>query len=107
MIEIFIMMYINNTIDNEKLNISSKQEKANFIYGENNKITSVQKGKEEYQNMPDNLEGYKVIGKLEIKSIKLSTYILEETIPETLNISVTKLTGPRNKRNRQLMYNRS
>lgn len=94
MIEIFIMMYINNTIDNEKLNISSKQEKANFIYGENNKITSVQKGKEEYQNMPDNLEGYKVIGKLEIKSIKLSTYILEETIPETLNISVTKLTGP-------------
>lgn len=56
---------------------------------EENKITV-----KEYQNMPKEIDGYKVIGKLEIPKIELSTYILAETTPETLNISVTKLTGP-------------
>ena len=47
-----------------------------------------------YQNMPKELKGKTVLGKLTIPSIKLETYILEETSDETLNISVTKLTGP-------------
>ena len=47
-----------------------------------------------YQNMPKELKGKTVIGKLTIPSINLETYILEETSDETLNISVTKLTGP-------------
>lgn len=40
------------------------------------------------------IEGVKVIGKLEIPKINLNTYILEETSKETLNKSVTKLCGP-------------
>ena len=44
--------------------------------------------------MPKELKGKTVIGKLTIPSINLETYILEETSDETLNISVTKLTGP-------------
>ncbi len=49
---------------------------------------------EEYQNMPREIDGHKVIGKLEIPKIELSTYILNETTDKTLNVSVTKLTGP-------------
>lgn len=49
---------------------------------------------EEYTNMPRNIKGYKVIGKLSISSINLETYILEETNNKTLNLSVTKLSGP-------------
>ena len=49
---------------------------------------------QEYQNMPKEIKGYKVIGKLEIPKIELSTYILSETNDKALNVSVTKLTGP-------------
>ena len=49
---------------------------------------------QEYQNMPKEIKGYKVIGKLEIPKIELSTYILSETTEKALNVSVTKLTGP-------------
>ena len=49
---------------------------------------------QEYQNMPKEVNGYKVIGKLEIPKIELATYILAETNDKTLNVSVTKLTGP-------------
>lgn len=50
--------------------------------------------KEEYKNMPRELKGYKVIGKIEIPKIGLNTYILSETNKKSLKISVTKLYGP-------------
>lgn len=49
---------------------------------------------EEYKNMPKEIKGYKVIGKLEIPKINLHTYILSETNTKALKISVTKLYGP-------------
>lgn len=49
---------------------------------------------EEYTCMPKELKGNKVIGELIIPSISLDTYILQETNNKTLNVSVTKLTGP-------------
>ena len=48
----------------------------------------------EYQNMPESIDGHKVVGKLEIPKIELTTYILGYTSKESLNKSVTKLTGP-------------
>lgn len=50
---------------------------------------------EPYKNMPQQLEGYEVIGKLEIPKISLTTYILSETNKNTLKVSVTKLCGPK------------
>ena len=50
---------------------------------------------EEYNNMPSEIKGYKVIGKLAIHSIELNTYILNETNEKTLNVSVTKIAGPK------------
>ena len=50
---------------------------------------------EEYNNMPSEIKGYKVIGRLAIPSIELNTYILNETNEKTLNVSVTKIAGPK------------
>lgn len=53
------------------------------------------KKKEAYKSMLQQIEGYEVIGRLEIPKIDLNTYILSETNKDTLNISVTKLCGPK------------
>lgn len=44
--------------------------------------------------LPTDIEGFEIIGKIEIPKINLSTYILSETSEESLNKSVTKLCGP-------------
>ena len=49
---------------------------------------------EEYKNMPRELKGYKVIGKIEIPKINLTSYILSETNNKSLKVAVTKLYGP-------------
>jgi len=47
-----------------------------------------------YKDLPEEIQGYKVIGKLDIPKINVSTYILNETDTKSLNIAVTKLCGP-------------
>lgn len=82
---------------------SLKKEKEVICTNENvatsNRIQTVSqsnyKEKEPYKNMPQQIEGYEVIGKLEIPKIDLTTYILSETDKNTLKISVTKLCGPK------------
>lgn len=78
--------YINNTINYmTQTDIKNIQKNSNQI--NYNK-------REAYKNIPDNIDGYEVIGKLEIPKIELSTYILSETDKHTLGKSVTKLCGP-------------
>lgn len=48
----------------------------------------------EYENMPKEIEEYKVIGKITIPKIEVEKYILEETTEEALKESVTKICGP-------------
>lgn len=50
---------------------------------------------EAYTNMPQEIDGYEVIGRLQIPKIELDTYVLSETDENTLNKSVTKLCGPK------------
>lgn len=50
--------------------------------------------KKEYETMPQEVKGYKVIGKITIPKLKLDTYILNETTTKALKVSVTKLYGP-------------
>lgn len=50
--------------------------------------------KKEYETMPQTIKGYKVIGKIEIPKLNLSSYILGETNNKSLKVSVTKLYGP-------------
>lgn len=78
--------YKNNTINYiTQTDIKNIQKNSNQI--NYNK-------REAYKNIPENIDGYEVIGKLEIPKIELSTYILSETDKHTLNKSVTKLCGP-------------
>ena len=44
--------------------------------------------------LPTDIDGFEIIGELEIPKINLSTYILSETNNESLGKSVTKLCGP-------------
>lgn len=46
-------------------------------------------------DMPDKIENYSVIGQLVIEKIELEKYILNKTTNYSLNLSVTKLYGPR------------
>lgn len=48
----------------------------------------------EYENMPRNIDKYKVIGKITIPKINVEKYILEETTKDSLLQSVTKICGP-------------
>ena len=84
-----------------------KYEKKDIIYTvnyiENKEIKQLKKSenevnykkKEAYTNIPKDVDGYEVIGMLEIPKINLTTYILSETNKHTLSKSVTKLCGPK------------
>lgn len=49
---------------------------------------------EEYKKIPREIEGYKVVGKIQIPKIDVEFYILSDTNKDTLKVSVTKLCGP-------------
>lgn len=103
----YIILLFIATIGMLELNYPNKQFEKQTIEKEIKKIEepkiekienpikprNVSKVKE-YASMPQNIDGYKVVGKLEIPKIELSTYILEETTTESMSKSVTKLTGP-------------
>ena len=76
-----------NIIDVQK-NIATKNEVQTHK-------TKSYKQIEPYKDMPQQLEGYEVVGKLEIPKINLTTYILSETNKNTLKVSVAKLCGPK------------
>lgn len=79
-----------------KKNIKELEEKSNIKF-EQETVVEEEKIIEEYipqKILPIEIEGYKVVGKLEIPKINLSTYILSETNDNSLKESVTKLCGP-------------
>ena len=79
-----------------KKNIKEIKEVSN-IKIEKEIVVEEEKIREEYipkKILPTEVGGYKVVGKLEIPKINLSTYILEETNDDSLKESVTKLCGP-------------
>ena len=94
---IFIGIFILKNINKESTNtnqINYTEENSNINKFEEIKtINIIYKQKE--VDFPKEIEGVKVIGKLEIPKINLTTYILKETSKENLNISVTKLCGPK------------
>ena len=75
--------------------IGSKKEKYINVVGEE----QIQEAREtlnlkEYENIPKDIDGYKVIGKITIPKINVEKYILAETMEETLKLSCTKVCGP-------------
>ena len=82
---------IQSNINKVENNVENMVENSITQIQESNVIKEEQ---EEYVDMPRELKWYKVIGKLEIPKIKLSTYILDHTDKKTLKVSITKLYGP-------------
>lgn len=86
---------VENNVKNIVENSITQIQESNVIKEEQEKQEKPKEEKqEEYVDMPRELKGYKVIGKLEIPKIKLSTYILDHTDKKTLKVSITKLYGP-------------
>lgn len=95
----FALIFISLLIG--KLSIGTEKFDNNFEAYSNYKtsIASVAQEDETINIIENKLEiqeidGVKVVGRLEIPKIELVTYILEDTSKETLNKSVTKLCGP-------------
>jgi len=69
-------------------------QQEEFVEKEVKEVSKVDQ-KQAYISIPEKINGYTVIGKIEIPKIELETYILEETSKKSLNESVTKLCGPK------------
>lgn len=91
----FFIFFLANGNNTEKTN--NQPQVYNEYESEEKQVIQVtaSKPKQAYLNMPEQINGFKVIGKIEIPKIELQTYILEETTKESLNESVTKLCGPK------------
>lgn len=105
---LFMIIFVNITtrIKTDRIpdvqpleNISSSEEMNSQLDQIKSTVADIQEKTSQttlmpYINMPEEIKGYRVIGKLEIDKINLSTYILETTSKDTLKLSVTKLYGP-------------
>lgn len=84
---IWSLRYKNKSKENIAVNIEVIQEP---VVNKNKNLNEVIP----QRILPTDIDGFEIIGKLEIPKINLSTYILSETNKETLDKSVTKLCGP-------------
>ena len=85
---------VTSIINTEKLNNKSKEVSIDIVGEE--KIAEAREvlNLKEYENMPREVDGFKVIGKITIPKIEVEKYILEKTTTESLLVGVTKICGP-------------
>lgn len=85
---------LTSTINTSNLNNKSKEVSIDIVGEE--KIAEAREVLylKEYENMPKEVDGFKVIGKITIPKIDVEKYILEETTAESLLSGVTKICGP-------------
>ena len=85
---------LTSTINTNKLNNNSKEVSIDIVGEE--KIAEAREvlNLKEYENMPKEVDGFKVIGKITIPKVDVEKYILEETTAESLLSGVTKICGP-------------
>ena len=92
---------------NTEIYLNNKKLKAKFKYADKLEIPyviilgedEIAEAREvlnlkEYENMPKDIEGFKVIGKIDIPKINIEQYILDKTTTESLELGVTKVCGP-------------
>lgn len=79
-----ILMQQAEKIEEEQKNTITKSEQIEMTFPKEEITLAI----------PEEYDGWTVIGKLEIPKINLTTYILNTTTKENLNKSVTKLCGP-------------
>lgn len=98
---LLLTINIVNNKDNKVIQNNNLEEKEIEVVAKdcddinNNVISTSNNASENKVDFPKEIGGYKVIGKIEIPKINLTTYILSETNKESLDKSVTKLCGPK------------
>ena len=85
---------VTSTINTEKLNNKSKEVGIDIVGEEEIAEARATLNLQEYENMPREVNGFKVIGKITILKIEVEKYILEKTTTESLLVGVTKICGP-------------
>lgn len=85
---------VTSTINTEKLNNKSKEVSIDIVGEEEIAEARATLNLQEYENMPREVNGFKVIGKITIPKIEVEKYILEKTTTESLLVGVTKICGP-------------
>ncbi len=85
---------VTSTINTEKLNNKSKEVSIDIVGEEEIAEARATLNLQEYENMPREVNGFKVIGKISIPKIEVEKYILEKTTTESLLVGVTKICGP-------------
>ena len=85
---------VTSTINTEKLNNKSKEVGIDIVGEEEIAEARATLNLQEYENMPREVNGFKVIGKITISKIEVEKYILEKTTTESLLVGVTKICGP-------------
>ena len=85
---------VTSTINTEKLNNKSKEVGIDIVGEEEIAEARATLNLQEYENMPREVNGFKVIGKISIPKIEVEKYILEKTTTESLLVGVTKICGP-------------
>ena len=85
---------VTSTINTEKLNNKSKEGSIDIVGEEEIAEARATLNLQEYENMPREVNGFKVIGKITIPKIEVEKYILEKTTTESLLVGVTKICGP-------------
>ena len=85
---------VTSTINTEKLNNKSKEVSIDIVGEEEIAEARATLNLQEYENMPREVNWFKVIGKITIPKIEVEKYILEKTTTESLLVGVTKICGP-------------
>ena len=91
---VILDIYKENKIGKSNYNVQGVSTNVNKK--EENKINKNKTNEEKKyikEDVPLEYKGYTVISKLEIPKIDLETYVLEEYLEETLNVSVVKFYG--------------
>lgn len=91
---VILDIYKENKIGKSNYNVQGVSTNVNKK--EENKINENKTNEEKKyikEDVPLEYKGYTVISKLEIPKIDLETYVLEEYLEETLNVSVVKFYG--------------
>ena len=87
------LITLSRIVNTQVFNVS-KDKKINIIGEKEINEAREKLNIKEYENLPKEMSGYKVIGKITIHKLDIEKNILETTSTDSLLVSVTKICGP-------------
>lgn len=96
---ILIISFLIHKIILNQNNLNFEEKSIDIVDKKNNnniekEIQKQYKEKTKTRLMQKNLKGFEIVGKIEIPKLKVERYILSNTTNKSLEVSVTKVSGP-------------